>query len=81
MTGAELRAARARLGDLWGFGRPLHMSELARALRLAGRDPGQSVRKWELGDGPTGPASAAIETWLRDGSLPPDGIQAIRRSY
>src|SRR5690606_12121539 len=47
MTGDDLRAARATLGEMWGLGRPLHMSELARALRLSGRDPGQTIRDWE----------------------------------
>jgi hypothetical protein len=77
MTGEELRAARGALGEAWGLGRPLHMSELGRALRLQGRDPGSTVRDWERREGPTGPAAVAIETWLRDRSLPPDPIEDI----
>lgn len=65
MTGAELYAARAKLGDLWGFGRPLHASEMARALRLQGRDPGLTVLRWERGHTPiSGPASIALEAFL-----------------
>ena len=65
MTGADIRAARAALGDLWGLGRPLRAAELGRALRLAGRDPGQSVLAWESGKAPvSGPVSVAIEAML-----------------
>lgn len=74
MTGDELRDARRSLGDLWGLGRPLHASELGRALRLGGRDPGESVRDYERGKTKvSGPMSVAVEMMLA-GSLPPDGI-------
>lgn len=74
MTGTELHAARATLGELWGKGRPLHMSELGRALRLAGRDPGASIRDYERGTTKiSGPMSVAVELFLR-GCLPPDGV-------
>lgn len=78
MNADELRASRERLGIMWGLGRPLHMSELARALRLTGRDPGQTIRGWERGDGPTGPASVAIEMMLA-GARPPDTLEDILR--
>ena len=64
MTGDELREARARLGQMWGLGRPLGMAELGRALRLQGRDVGATIRDWERRDGPTGPAAVAIEAML-----------------
>lgn len=74
MTGPELTAARRVLGEMWGFGRPLHASELGRALRLGGRDPGESIRDYERGKTTiSGPISVAVEMFLR-GSLPPDGI-------
>lgn len=79
MTGVELREARATLGRMWGLSRPLHMSELARALRLQGRDPGASIRDWERRAGPTPAASVAIEMML-DGAMPPDPIESILRS-
>lgn len=69
MTGDELRAARATLGDMWGLGRPLRAAELGRLLGLRGRDPGQSVLTWER-DGPTGPAAIAIELMLATGRQP-----------
>ncbi len=74
MTGPELRDARATLGEMWGKGRPLHMSELGRALRLGGRDPGASIRDYERGTtGISGPLSVAVSMMLR-GAIPPDGI-------
>jgi hypothetical protein len=50
---------------MWGLGRPLHAAELARALRLQGRDPGRSVLDWEAGKTPiSGPVSVAIDAML-----------------
>ena len=76
MTGDDVRKARATLGMMWGFDRPLHRSELGRALRLTSRDPGEAVETWER-KAPTGPASVAIELFLA-GAAPPDGLDAIR---
>lgn len=74
VTGDELYAARRTLGELWGKGRPLHVSELGRALRLGGQDPGDSIRDYERGKTRiSGPISVAIEMMLA-GSPPPDGI-------
>ena len=74
MTTTELRNARRTLGELWGLGRPLRASEMGRALRLGGRDPGRSVLDWEAGKFPiSGPVSVAVEMML-GGCLPPDGI-------
>ena len=74
MTPTELRNARRTLGELWGLGRPLRASEMGRALRLAGRDPGRSVLDWEAGKTPiSGPVSVAVQMML-GGCLPPDGI-------
>lgn len=74
MTPDELTAARRTLGELWGYGRPLHASELGRALRLGGRDPGESIRDYERGKTTiSGPISVAIEMMLK-GALPPDGL-------
>lgn len=78
MTGEELVTARTRLGELWGLGRPLHRSELGRVLRLTGRDPGKQVSRWEGGDGPSGPASVAIEMML-SGAMPPGPLESIPR--
>lgn len=74
MTGEDLRDARGKLGTLWGKGRPLHASELGRALRLGGRDPGESIRDYERGKTSiSGPMSVAVEMFLA-GVLPPDGV-------
>lgn len=79
MTPTELRDARATLGALWGLKRPLHMSEMGRALRLAGRDPGQSIRDYERGATPiSGPISALVEVYLA-GAHPVDGLAAITK--
>jgi hypothetical protein len=76
MTGKQLIAARARLGKMWGLSRSLHKSELGRALRLQGRDPGEAIHDWERRNGPTGPASVAVEMML-SGTMPPDPLSAI----
>lgn len=74
MTGDELKEARRTLGALWGKGRPLHMSEMGRALRMSGKDPGQSIRDYERGTTKiSGPIATAVEMFLA-GMLPPDGI-------
>lgn len=78
MTGAELRNARGRLGQMWGLGRPLKMAELGRALRLSGKDPGQSISDYERNTTSiSGPISVAVEMMLA-GALPPDGIGAVK---
>lgn len=77
MTPEQLRDARGRLGRLWGFDRPLKMTEMGRALRLGGRDPGQSIRDYERGATPiSGPISALVECYLA-GAHPVDGVAAL----
>lgn len=77
MTGNDIRNARGKLGKLWGFGRPLRMSELGRALRMRSRDVGATVRDWERGKATiTGPVSVAIEMMLA-GAMPPDPLEKI----
>lgn len=74
MTPEQLYAARAKLGKKWGLGRPLHMAEMGRALRLQGRDPGASVRDWERGHTPiSGPVSIAVEAMLA--GFKPKGLE------
>lgn len=78
MTPDQLRDARARLGSMWGLGRPLRMSEMGRALRLGGTDPGRSIRDYERGKTSiSGPMSVAVEMMLA-GALPPDGLDALK---
>jgi hypothetical protein len=59
MTPADLIAARKALD--------LTAADLGRALRLEGRDPGQTVRRWETGVvAPIpGPAQVAVELMLK----------------
>jgi hypothetical protein len=80
MTPDDLRAARRILGARWNLGRELRMSELGRAVRMPGKDPGQSIRDYE--DGITripGPLSAAVDMLL-NGAEPPDGVAVIRKA-
>lgn len=71
MTPESLYNARRALGELWGLGRPLKASELGRALRLGGRDPGESIRDYERGKTRiSGPMSVAVEMMLA-GAKPP----------
>lgn len=75
MTGDDLRRARAKLGDLWGLGRPVFASELGRALYMAPSDPGESIRNYEAkrAEAIPGPVRAAVEMMLR-GVVPPAGL-------
>lgn len=65
MTGAEVRAARATLGQMWGLEYPLPAATLGRLLGLKGRDPGKTILEWEKERPPiTGPAATAITAML-----------------
>ncbi len=79
MIGDEVRDARATLGQMWNFGRPLFCSELGRVVRLMGRDPRNTVKAWGDRGAIGGPASAAIQTRL-NGALPPDGFLGMKGS-
>lgn len=78
MTGADIRNARAKLGKMWGLDRPLHASELGRALMLRGKRPGDAVMDWESDKIPvSGPVARAIEAWL--GGFRPEGLDSALR--
>lgn len=65
MTPEQFRDARGTLGFMWGLDRPLRMTEMGRALRLTGRDPGNSIRDYERGKTQiSGPISVAVEAML-----------------
>jgi hypothetical protein len=76
-----IRYARGKLGEMWGIGRPLHNSELGRALGLKGRDPGEAVLDWQ-GSSSTrkisGPVLVALEAML-DGFVPVYALEAFRK--
>ncbi len=74
-TGADMLAARAKLGHLWGLDRSLHRSELGRILRLNNRDPGETVANWEEGRSQGAAfhiAAVVVEMLLGGASPPPD---------
>lgn len=78
MTGDELRKARAELGRLWRLNRPVHASELARAMGWpADRNAGQVIRRHEQARSKPIPVpiACAVKMMLR-GALPPDGLPA-----
>jgi DNA-binding transcriptional regulator YiaG len=71
MTGEELKAARIMIGD--AVGDRLSLSDMAKLCGLS--DPAgngkDTVRKWETGDGPSGPVAAYLTLLaygLKDGS-------------
>lgn len=79
MTPTDLQNARKTLGELWGFGRPLHRSELGRACGLGPLDPGQMIRRYEEGKASVPmPMSILVRLYLK-GIMPPDGLEGIRR--
>lgn len=79
MSPDKIEAAKASLGRAWGLSRPLHNSELARALRLGGRDPGATIQDWiKQKTAISGPCTVAIEMMLA-GALPPDPMETILR--
>ena len=73
MNPADLKAARENLGELWGYGRPLKMAELGRALGYAQtQEASQRIRRYEeLGVRLPPPAKVAIEMMLA-GAKPPN---------
>lgn len=78
MTPEELYGARATLGEMWGFERPLQMAEMGRALGLGKRDPGESIRDYERGKTTiSGPIDRLVRLYL-SGSLPPDGLDSLK---
>ncbi|MEI6439040.1 MAG: hypothetical protein WCO83_02435 [Alphaproteobacteria bacterium] len=81
MTAEELRDARTTLGKMWGFKRDISCTELGRALRLGGRDPGESIRDYERGKTRiSGPVSVAVEMMLA-GMIPPDDLDEVRNQH
>jgi hypothetical protein len=73
MTGPDVEAARKRLG--------MSAADLGRALRLEGRDPGQTVRRWETGHTPVpGPAQVALEYMLKEAKAAKAAARAEKSS-
>lgn len=78
MNSDDLRHARTVLGHKWGLKRPLHMSELGRALGLKGTDPGQSVRDYQGGLTAIPPPVAELIAQFLSGAVPSRGLASIR---
>jgi hypothetical protein len=77
MTGEELKNARDLIGDY--LGERISLSDMARLIGLAdptgnGKD---TVRKWEDGDGPSGPVGALVGLIVEGLSVDP----AANRDY
>jgi hypothetical protein len=71
ISAEDLYDARRTLGEAWGLDRPLSLEEMARILRLSGRDPGASLRDYERGKTQiSGPLSLAVELLLAGGRPP-----------
>lgn len=64
MTGPELKQLRADLGD--AFGRRLSTADIARICGLAPANGAHTVRKWEEGEGPSGPVATLLSV-IADG--------------
>lgn len=78
LTAKDLHDARVTLGRRH-YGRMMLPSEMGRALRLAGRDPGEGVRNLEARRGAlSGPISQCLEMWLA-GATPAEGWTALRK--
>jgi hypothetical protein len=74
MTGEELNDARRLIGNY--FGEQISFADMARIVGLA--DPSDNgkdtIRKWEDGDGPSGPVATLVNLIVAglDQSAPPD---------
>lgn len=80
MTAEDMKKARVTLGQAWGLGRPLRATEMGRACRLGGSDPGQSIIDYEKGATKiSGPLSALVQVYLA-GMTPPDGLGVLRKT-
>jgi transcriptional regulator with XRE-family HTH domain len=58
MTGPELKQLREDLGD--AIGRRLSLADIARLCGLAPANGADTMRKWEEGEGPSGPVAALL---------------------
>lgn len=78
MTPSDLKTARADLGAAWGFSRPLHRSELGRALGFSKDDPGQMVRRYEDGRASIPKTIEILIALYLRGIMPPDGLESLK---
>lgn len=78
MTGEEVAAARQKLGSMWGVGRPLARSELARALGLSPTNGNDHVLNMENGKSAVSGTISILLTMYLAGSVPLDTIEIFR---
>ena len=61
MNGAELKQLRHDLGD--AIGRRLSVADMAKLCGLAPKNGADTWRKWEDGDGPSGPVATLLSLY------------------
>ena len=61
MTGAEMKAIRHGLSE--AIGRRLSLADMAKLCGLAPKNGADTMRKWEEGDGPSGPVAALLSLY------------------
>lgn len=77
----DIGDAREKIGQLWGLGRAITKSELARALKLSPEHGGDFVARIEKGTASmTGPTEVAIQAFL-DGYSPRHMDAIVKSSY
>lgn len=62
MTGAELKQLRHDLSDT--IGRRLSVADMAKLCGLAPKNGADTWRKWEEGDGPSGPVAVLMSLYV-----------------
>ncbi|WNV10721.1 hypothetical protein [Tardiphaga sp. 709] len=79
MTGDELKQLREDLG--LAVGRRLSLDDMAKLCGLASANGADTIRKWEDGDGPSGPVTALLSllryATITGGELVPDESIAL----
>lgn len=72
MTGPELKQLRHDLGD--AIGRRLSIADMAKLCGLAVKNGSDTIRKWEAGQGPSGPVAALVSilAWSSERHAIPD---------
>src|SRR6266700_3833850 len=77
MTGAQLKRLRHDLGD--AIGRRLSVADMAKLCGLAPANGADTWRKWEEGEGPSGPVAAlmSLYAYATDDHLFIDGVYEV----
>ncbi|WP_311276159.1 hypothetical protein [Methylobacterium sp. WCS2018Hpa-22] len=78
MTGNEIKAARATLGEKWGVGRSLTPIEMARALGLSPTNGNDHVHNMENEKSKVSGTIAVLVKLYLAGANPPDDLEIFR---